>query len=118
MLGRLCELQSFELLQAGLAGMKLPAGVMSDGDGSSGLAQPVDGDPDGLKMRVVADISHVLLPWAAGGSLPEIRSRPPRLRRVGFSVATVNQRDHLWVRGHDRAPRVVICGGGSAASPL
>ena len=44
----------FELLQAGLAGMKLLAGVMSDGDGSSGLAQPIGGNLDGLKMQVGA----------------------------------------------------------------
>ena len=98
--------------------MESQAGSMSDQDGLSGLAQTVDEDLDGSKMQVVADVSYVLSPWAIGGSLPEIRGRPPRLRRVGFSVATVNQRDLSWARGHDRAPRVVICGGGSAALSL
>ena len=98
--------------------MKSPADAMSDEDGLSGLVQPVAEGLDGLKMQIMADVSHVLPPWAIGGSLPEIRGRSPRLRRVGFSVATVNQRDLLWVSGHDRAPHVVICGGGSAAFPL
>ena len=70
--------------------MKSPAGMTSDEAGSSGLVQPVGGDLDGLKSWVVADVSHVLPPWADGGSLPEIKDRPPRLRRVGFFAATVN----------------------------
>ena len=70
--------------------MESPASMMSDGDGSSGLAQPVGGDLDGLKLWVVADVSHVLPPWADGGSLPEIKDTPPHLRRVGFSAVTVN----------------------------
>ena len=98
--------------------MKSPARMTYDEAGSSGLAQPVGGDLDGLKSWVVADVSHVLPPWVDYGSLAQIRDMPPHLRRVGFSVATVNQRDPLWARGHDRAPRLVICGGGFAAFPL
>ena len=98
--------------------MKSLAGAMSDEDGLSGLVQPVAEYLDGLRMRIVANVSHVLPPCPIGGPLPEIRGRPPRFRRAGFSAATARPRDLSWGSGHDRTPRVVTGGDGSATSPF
>ena len=76
--------------------MESPAVAISDENGSSGLVQPVAGDLDGLETRIVADADHILPPCPIGDPLPEIRGRPPRLRRAGFSVATARLRDPLW----------------------
>ena len=49
----------------------------------------------------MAYVSHVLPPCLTGSYLPEVRSVPPRLRRVGSSTATAHWRDPLrgrWPR--------------------
>ena len=108
-----------ELLKSEASGMELPAVLVFVEDGLSGLVQPVAGDLDGLETRIVANVDHVL---------PALSNRQPSARDSGQASSTSSRRIFCGNRkpagsfvggsGHDRAPRVVVSGGGSATYPF